>query len=130
VLPTARELGIGFVPWAPLGSGFLSGQVTNIAADDFRTRHPRFRAENLQQNVDRFAPLRDIAQELGITPAQLALAWLLHQGDDIVPIPGTRQPAHIDSNVAAVDIRLTADDLARIDALAPAGLAAGKALLS
>lgn len=129
VLPTCRELGVGFVPWAPLGSGFLSGQVTNVAADDFRSRHPRFRSENLQQNVDRFAPLRELADEIGITPAQLALAWLLHQGDDIVPIPGSRQPAHIDSNIAAVDVVLSAEQLARIDQLAPAGLAAGKALL-
>jgi aryl-alcohol dehydrogenase-like predicted oxidoreductase len=129
VLPAARELGVGFVPWAPLGSGFLTGQVTGIAADDFRSRHPRFRSQNLQQNVDRFAPLRGFAADLGITPTQLALAWLLHQGDDIVPIPGTRNPAHIDANVSAVDVRLTPSDLEHIDELAPAGLAAGEALL-
>lgn len=130
VLPTLRELGIGLVPWAPLGSGFLTGQVTTLEQDDFRNRHPRYQGQNLQQNVDRFAPLRSLAAELSITPAQLALAWLLHQGDDIVPIPGTRTPAHIDSNAAAVDIVLSPDVLKRIDELSPAGLASGKALLS
>lgn len=129
VLPAARELGIGFVPWAPLGSGFLTGRVTSVGADDFRSRHPRYRPENLRQNVDRFAPLRELAAERGITPAQLALAWLLHQGGDIVPIPGTRNPEHLDANIAATAIRLSAADLARIDALAPAGAAAGASLL-
>lgn len=129
VLPACRELGVGFVPWAPLGSGFLSGQVASVGSDDFRGRHPRFQAENLKQNVDRFAPLRGIAEELGITPAQLALAWLLHQGNDIVPIPGTRNPEHIDSNVAAAEVRLSEEDLRRIDEAAPAGLASGEALL-
>jgi aryl-alcohol dehydrogenase-like predicted oxidoreductase len=129
VLPACRELGVGFVPWAPLGSGFLSGQVGSIGSDDFRSRHPRFRSENLQQNVDRFAPLRGIAEELGISPAQLALAWLLAQGEDIVPIPGTRNPDHIDSNVAAAEVRMGDEHLRRIDEAAPAGLAAGEALL-
>lgn len=128
ILPTLRELGIGLVPWAPLGSGFLSGQVTNVDQNDFRSRHPRYQAENLRQNVDRFAPLRALAEELNITPAQLALAWLLHQGSDIVPIPGTRKPEHIDSNVAAVDVVLTPEHLARIAEAAPLGLAAGKSL--
>lgn len=129
VLPTLHELGIGFVPWAPLGSGFLSGNVQSVGSDDFRTRHPRFRPENLQQNVDRFAPLRDLADQLGVTPAQLALAWLLHQGDNIVPIPGTRNPDHIDSNIAAIDVRLSDEQLREIDQIAPPGLAAGEALL-
>jgi aryl-alcohol dehydrogenase-like predicted oxidoreductase len=129
VLPACRELGVGFVPWAPLGSGFLSGQVGSVSQDDFRARHPRFREENLRRNVDRFAPLRGIAEEIGITPAQLALAWLLHQGERIVPIPGTRNPEHIDSNVAAAGIRLGGEDLRRIDEAAPTGLAAGEALL-
>jgi aryl-alcohol dehydrogenase-like predicted oxidoreductase len=128
ILPTLRELGIGLVPWAPLGSGFLSGQVTNVDQNDFRSRHPRYQAENLRQNVDRFAPLRALAEELNITPAQLALAWLLHQGSDIVPIPGTRKPEHIDSNAAAVDVVLTPEHLARIAEAAPLGLAAGKSL--
>jgi len=129
VLPACRELGVGFVPWAPLGSGFLSGQVGSVSGDDFRSRHPRFRAENLRRNVDRFAPLRGIAEDLGITPAQLALAWLLHGGEEIVPIPGTRNPEHIDSNVAATEVRLSEEDLRRINEAAPAGLAAGAALL-
>lgn len=130
VLPTLRQLEIGLLPWAPLGSGFLTGQVTTLEKEDFRNRHPRYQGDNLQQNVDRFAPLRSLATELDITPAQLALAWLLHQGDDIVPIPGTRTPSHIDSNAAAVDIVLPPDVLKRIDELSPAGLASGKALLS
>lgn len=130
VLPTLLELGIGFVPWAPLGSGFLTGQVTTLGKDDFRNRHPRYQGNNLQQNVDRFPPLSNLATELDITPAQLALAWLLHQGDDIVPIPGTRTPSHIASNADAVDIALSPDVLKRIDGLSPAGLASGKALLS
>ena len=107
MLPTLRELSIGLVPWAPLGSGFLSGTVTTLGSDDFRNRNPRYSADNLQQNTDRFAPLRVLATELEITPAQLALAWLLHQGDAIVPIPGTRNPARIDENIAAANVRLS-----------------------
>jgi aryl-alcohol dehydrogenase-like predicted oxidoreductase len=129
VLPACRELGVGFVPWAPLGSGFLTGTVTAVGDDDFRRRHPRFQAENLRRNVDRFAPLRQIAAELGITPTRLALAWLLHQDPSIVPIPGTRTAAHLDDNAAAADVRLSAADLARIDQAAPAGLAEGASLL-
>jgi aryl-alcohol dehydrogenase-like predicted oxidoreductase len=131
MLPALRELGVGFVPWSPLGAGFFAGSADRIGApgEDFRTNHPRFRAENLSANRDRYAPLRGLATELGITPAQLALAWLLHQGEDIVPIPGTRTPAHLDENLAAADVELDEATLARIDELAPAGAAAGHALL-
>jgi aryl-alcohol dehydrogenase-like predicted oxidoreductase len=131
LLPALRELGVGFVPWSPLGAGFFAGSADQIGApgQDFRTNHPRFRAENLSANRDRYAPLRGLAEELGITPAQLALAWLLHQGDDIIPIPGTRTPAHLDENLAAADVELDEATLARIDELAPAGAAAGLALL-
>ena len=131
LLPVLRELGIGFVPWSPLGAGFFAGPVDAIGApgEDFRTNHPRFRPENLAANRDRYEPLRGLAGELRITPAQLALAWLLHQGDDVVPIPGTRTPAHLDENLAAADVELDATTLARIDALAPAGAAAGSSLL-
>jgi aryl-alcohol dehydrogenase-like predicted oxidoreductase len=129
LLPVARELGIGVVPWGPLGNGFLAGSVDRLRAGDFRHNAPRFQEENLKRNNDRFAPLRALADELAVTPAQLALAWLLHQGDDVVPIPGSRSPGHIDSNAEAVDIRLSREVLDRIEALAPAQLAAGAALL-
>jgi aryl-alcohol dehydrogenase-like predicted oxidoreductase len=131
LLPALRELGIGFVPWSPLGAGFFAGSADHIGApgEDFRTNHPRFRAHNLSANRDRYAPLRGLASELGITPAQLALAWLLHQGEDIVPIPGTRTPEHLDENLAAAEVVLDDATLARIDELAPAGAAAGHALL-
>jgi aryl-alcohol dehydrogenase-like predicted oxidoreductase len=131
LLPVVRELGIGFVPWSPLGAGFLASPGLRIgpAGEDFRNNHPRFKAANLAANRDRFGPLRDLAAELDVTPAQLALAWLLHQGDDIVPIPGTRSPAHVVENVAAAEVELDTTDLARIDELAPAGAAAGSALL-
>jgi aryl-alcohol dehydrogenase-like predicted oxidoreductase len=129
LLSALRDLGAGLVAWSPLGAGFFAG-VTSIGApgEDFRTNHPRFRDANLAANRDRFAPLRDIADELGITPAQLALAWLLHQGD-VVPIPSTRTPSHLDENLAAADIELDPETLARIDAVAPPGAAAGSALL-
>jgi aryl-alcohol dehydrogenase-like predicted oxidoreductase len=131
LLPALRELGIGFVPWSPLGAGFFAGSADRIGApgEDFRSNHPRFRDENLSANRDRYAPLRGLAAELGITPAQLALAWILHQGDDIVPIPSTRTPAHLDENLAAADVELDEATLARIDELAPAGAAAGRSLL-
>jgi aryl-alcohol dehydrogenase-like predicted oxidoreductase len=129
VLPACRELGIGFVPWAPLGSGFLTGTVAQVADGDFRRRHPRFSEENLRRNTDRFAPVRGIAEELGISPAQLALAWCLHQGDRVVPIPGTRTPGHVDDNAAAAGVVLSDDVLARLDAAAPAGAAAGAAFM-
>jgi aryl-alcohol dehydrogenase-like predicted oxidoreductase len=131
LLPALRELGIGFVPWSPLGAGFFAGSADRIGAagEDFRSNHPRFRPENLSANRDRYAPLRGLAADLGITPAQLALAWLLHQGEDIVPIPSTRSADHLDENLAAAGVTLDDATLARIDALAPAGAAAGSALL-
>jgi aryl-alcohol dehydrogenase-like predicted oxidoreductase len=130
LLPVLRELGIGFVPWSPLGAGFFAAPVdVGSPGEDFRTNHPRFRPSNLAANRDRYAPLRGIAGELDITPAQLALAWLLAQGEDVVPIPGTRTPAHLDENLAAADVALSRDVLARIEEIAPAGAAAGSALL-
>jgi len=129
LFPTLRALGVGYVPWSPLGGGFLTGTVRELEASDFRNRNPRFSQENLGANRDRFAPLADLARSMGITPAQLALAWVLHQGEDFAPIPGTRRPERIDENVAAAGIRLGQDLLARIDALAPAGLAAGRPML-
>jgi aryl-alcohol dehydrogenase-like predicted oxidoreductase len=130
LLPAARELGVGLVAWGPLGNGFLAEPDARLAAGDFRHNAPRFQGENLRRNVDRFAPLRGLADELDITPAQLALAWLLAQGDDIIPIPGTRSIDHLDSNIAASEIELDAATMARIEELAPPGLAAGAALLA
>ncbi len=128
VLDTVRELGIGFVPYSPLGRGFLSGQIASIdalAADDFRRNNPRFQGYNFYANMAIVTRVREIADEKGITPAQLALAWVLSRGDDVVPIPGTRRIAYLEENVAAVDVQLTDDDLARIDAAAPIGVAVG-----
>jgi aryl-alcohol dehydrogenase-like predicted oxidoreductase len=129
LLPVARELDVGIVAWGPLGNGFLAEPIAALEDGDFRHNAPRFRRDNLERNLDRFEPLRELADELGITPAQLALAWLLHRGDDVVPIPGTRSPEHLESNVAAADICLDDEALARIEEAAPAGLAAGAALL-
>jgi aryl-alcohol dehydrogenase-like predicted oxidoreductase len=129
LLPTARELGVGIVAWGPLGNGFLAQPITELVGGDFRHNVPRFQGQNLQRNVDRFAPFRSLATELGMTPAQLAIAWLLHQGDDIVPIPGTRNPGHLASNAAAAHIELDAETLAHLDEVAPAGLAEGAALV-
>jgi aryl-alcohol dehydrogenase-like predicted oxidoreductase len=129
LLPTARELGVGFVPWAPLGSGFLTGTVKSVSEGDFRNFNPRYQGENLKANQDRFAPIKAMAEELNVTPAQLALAWLLHKDEHIVPIPGSRNPVHIDSNAMATEIRLTPEQLKLLDTLAPRDLAAGKTLL-
>jgi aryl-alcohol dehydrogenase-like predicted oxidoreductase len=118
LLPVLRELGVGFVPWSPLGAGFFAGSVER-PGEDFRANHPRFSAENLAANRDRYAPLRGLAGELALTPAQLALAWLLHQGDDIVPIPGTKRVKYLEENVAALDVRLEADDLRALDEAVP-----------
>jgi aryl-alcohol dehydrogenase-like predicted oxidoreductase len=130
LLATARELGIGLVAWAPLGSGFLAGTVHTEGSHNYRTHSPRFTDDNLAANLDRFAPVRALAEELDLTPAELALAWLLHQGDDIVPIPGTTNPEHLATNIAATEIELSPETLARVDALVPAGLAAGTPMLS
>jgi len=129
LLPTLRELGIALVCWAPLGSGFLTGTIGALDKNDFRQNNPRFVAENLAMNRDRFAPLMQIARELEVTPAQLALAWLLHQGKDIFPIPGTRRPERIDENAKAADIHLNDDILKRINELARPGLAEGTTLV-
>jgi aryl-alcohol dehydrogenase-like predicted oxidoreductase len=118
IIPTCRELGIGFVPYSPLGRGFLSGRFSSpeeLAEDDFRRSQPRFQGDNLEANMRIVAKLREIADEKGITPAQLALAWVLAQGDDIVPIPGTKRRKYLEENAAASDVELTEEDLARID---------------
>jgi len=129
LLPTLRELGIGLVPWSPLGSGFLTGMVAKVGAKDFRRNNPKFSQDNLAKNIDRFAPLKAIAAGLDLTPAQLALAWLLHQGRDIVPIPGTRKVAHLDENIKAASVVLDDGILKQIDELVPLGSAIGKTLL-
>jgi aryl-alcohol dehydrogenase-like predicted oxidoreductase len=129
LLPAARELGVGIVAWGPLGNGFLAGPIETLGDGDFRHNAPRFRGDNLERNLDRFAPLRSLADELGITPAQLALAWLLHQGADVVPIPGTRDLGHLEANVTAAQVWIDPQTLEEIDRLAPPGLAEGAALL-
>ena len=123
VLPTCRELGIGFVPYSPLGRGFLSGRFTSpddLDANDFRRTGPRFTGENLEANLRLAAKVAEMADEKGITPAQLALAWVLAQGEDLVPIPGTKRRSYLEQNAAAVDVELTDEDLRRIDAELPA----------
>ncbi|HEY1594995.1 MAG TPA: aldo/keto reductase [Thermoleophilaceae bacterium] len=128
ILPTVRELGIGFVAYSPLGRGFLSGEIKSVddlAEDDFRRSNPRFQGENFQRNLDLVERVKEIAAEKGVKPSQLALAWLLHQGEDIVPIPGTKRRQYLEENAAAADISLGDDELARIDEAAPAGAASG-----
>ncbi|GAA1795275.1 aldo/keto reductase [Planosporangium flavigriseum] len=128
ILPTVRELGIGFVAYSPLGRGFLTGSIQHpedLPEDDFRRNHPRFQGENFQRNLDVVAQVREIAAEKGCTPAQLALAWVLAQGEDIVPIPGTKRIKYLEENVGALDVRLTPEDLARIEKVAPKGFTAG-----
>ncbi|HWR35190.1 MAG TPA: aldo/keto reductase [Clostridia bacterium] len=128
-IPACRELGITFVPYSPLGRGFLTGKVKkgdDLAANDYRRSAPRFQGENLERNIKIQNKLEQIAAEKKCTPSQLALAWLLAQGDDIVPIPGTKREKYLEENAAAVNIRLSADDLRMIDAVAPPGAAAGE----
>lgn len=129
LLPTLRQLGIALVPWSPLGSGFLTGTIENLASDDFRNHNPRYQAKNFHANKERFAPLMQVAEELDITPAQLALAWLLHQGEDIVPIPGTRRQNRVKENAAAAGIVLSSETIDRISSLASPGLAKGQTLV-
>jgi aryl-alcohol dehydrogenase-like predicted oxidoreductase len=128
ILATCRALGIGFVAYSPLGRGFLTGQIKrfeDLAADDYRRLSPRFQGENFQQNLDLVRRVEQIAREKGCRPAQLALAWVLAQGDDVVPIPGTKRRGYLEENLGALDVQLTASDLARIDDVMPAGSAAG-----
>jgi aryl-alcohol dehydrogenase-like predicted oxidoreductase len=128
ILSTVRELGIGFVSYSPLGRGFLSGQIKSLDdldETDFRRRGPRFQGENFQKNLELVAKVEEIASEKGVTPSQLALAWVLAQGDDIVPIPGTKRVKYLEENVGAVDVQLTEDDLRRLDEAFPKGATAG-----
>lgn len=128
ILPTVRELGIGFVPYSPLGRGFLTGAYQSpedFAADDYRRHAPRFQGENFAKNLALVDQVKAIAAEKSVTPAQLALAWLLAQGDDIVPIPGTKRRQYLEENVAAVEIDLSQAELDRINAVAPQGAAVG-----
>jgi aryl-alcohol dehydrogenase-like predicted oxidoreductase len=129
LLPTLRELGIALVGWSPLGSGFLTGTVGGLDKNDFRQNNPRFAGENLAKNRACFAPFVDMAKELKVTPAQLALAWLLHQGKDIFPIPGTRRRERIEENAKAAAIHLHPETLQRINDLARPGLAEGATLV-
>ena len=128
ILPTIRELGIGFVPYSPLGRGFLAGKFNrpdDIPEDDWRRENPRFQGENFEKNLELADAIRSMANERDIPASRLALAWLLHQGEDIAPIPGTTDPAHLESNAAAVEVTLTDEELERIDEIAPEGAAAG-----
>jgi aryl-alcohol dehydrogenase-like predicted oxidoreductase len=128
ILPTVRELGIGFVAYSPLGRGFLSGQFRkpeDIPADDWRRNSPRFQGENFHRNLELVKRIEEIAREKKATPSQLALAWVLSRGKDVVPIPGTKRRKYLEENVAALQIRLSSEDLRRIDQVAPRGVAAG-----
>lgn len=128
IIPTCRELGIGFVAYSPLGRGFLTGQIKSINdldADDYRRVSPRFQGENFAQNLTVVTRVQEIAREKGCTPSQLALAWVLTQGKDIVPIPGTKRRKYLEENAAALAVKLTSDELARINEVLPRGSAAG-----
>ncbi|HEX7183838.1 MAG TPA: aldo/keto reductase [Thermoanaerobaculia bacterium] len=128
ILATCRELGIGFVAYSPLGRGFLTGQFQrfeDLAEDDYRRHSPRFQGENFQKNLDLVKRIEEIAAAKGCTSAQLALAWVLAQGEDIVPIPGTKRRKYLEENAGALDVELTPEDLRRIDEVAPKGAAAG-----
>jgi len=129
VLPTLRELGIGLVAYSPLGRGFLTGRfrsLDDLDEDDFRRGSPRFQGDNFARNLAVVDRVRELAAEKGVTPGQLALAWVLTRGDDVVPIPGTKHVAYLEENAAAAEIELTEDELARIDEVAPRGVAAGE----
>jgi aryl-alcohol dehydrogenase-like predicted oxidoreductase len=128
ILPTVRELGIGFVAYAPLGRGFLTGRWRDpgeLPPEDSRRNHPRFQGANFERNLALVDRVREIAADKGVEPAQLALAWVLHRGDDVVPIPGTGRREHLELNLAAVEIELDDEDLARLDQAAPSGITAG-----
>jgi aryl-alcohol dehydrogenase-like predicted oxidoreductase len=129
VLQACRELGIGFVPYSPLGRGFLTGQIQkfeDLAPDDYRRFTPRFQGENFQKNLDLVARINELARQKNCTPGQLALAWVLAQGDDVVPIPGTKRVSYLEENLGALDVQLSPDELAQLDAMAPRGAAAGQ----
>ncbi len=129
VIPTCRSLGVGFVPYSPLGRGFLSGAITNtdeLTRDDFRRHHPRFEGDNFAKNAALLGKLKEIASKHGCTPSQLALAWVLAQGDDIVPIPGTKRRRYLEENAAAAELTLGKHELAELDAAFPIGAASGK----
>jgi aryl-alcohol dehydrogenase-like predicted oxidoreductase len=128
VLPTTRELGIGFVAYSPLGRGFLTGQIKrfeDFAPDDYRRNSPRFQGDNFHKNLELVKRVEEIANEKKCTPSQLALAWLLAQGQDIIPIPGTKRRKYLEENVGALNVKLTPEDLRRVDEVAPHGAAAG-----
>ena len=129
ILATCRELGIGFVAYSPLGRGFLTGQFQrfeDLAPDDYRRASPRFQGENFQKNLDLLRKVEEIAKEKSCTPSQLALAWVLAQGEDIVPIPGTKRRKYLEENVAALDVKLTPEDLRRLAEAFPHGAASGQ----
>ena len=128
ILATVQELGIGFVPYSPLGRGFLTGAITTVddlAADDTRRTHPRFKGDNFSQNLKIVTAVKDMAGKKGVTPAQLALAWLLARGENIVPIPGTRKISRLEENLAAVEITLDNSDVETLNQIAPIGVTAG-----
>jgi aryl-alcohol dehydrogenase-like predicted oxidoreductase len=128
ILALCRKLGIGFVPYSPLGRGFLTGQIKkpdDLASDDYRRNTPRFQGDNFKKNLEIVEGIKQIAAEKGCTPAQLALAWVLAQGSDIVPIPGTRRIKYLDENIGALGVKLSSSDLARINQIAPRGAAVG-----
>ena len=131
ILSTCRELGISFVAYSPLGRGFLTGRfqkVEDLSPEDARHNHPRFQDENFKRNLDLVHRVEQIASEKGCKASQLALAWVLAQGEDVVPIPGTTRRAHLEENIAALDLTLSPDDLARINEVAPKGATAGGTL--
>jgi aryl-alcohol dehydrogenase-like predicted oxidoreductase len=124
IVPTCRELGVGLVPYSPLGRGLLTGTVSSLdelQGDDFRRTQPRFQGDNLERNLELVAVVREIAAGHDATPGQVALAWLLAQGDDVVPIPGTKRRTYLEENVAALDLELSGDDVARLEGLTPVG---------
>ena len=128
ILPTVRDLGIGFVAYSPIGRGFLSGRIKSVddlEGNDYRRQNPRFQGANFQRNLDLVTRIEEVARQKRVTPAQLAIAWVLAQGQDIVPIPGSRRIPHLEENAAAADIELTPSDLALINDAAPAGVAEG-----
>jgi aryl-alcohol dehydrogenase-like predicted oxidoreductase len=128
ILPTVRELGIGFVAYSPLGRGFLTGRfrtIDDLPDDDYRRNSPRFQGENFEKNLHLVRHVESVARQKQCTPSQLALAWLLARGNDIVPIPGTKRVKYLEENVGALDVRLSGEDMARMDAIAPQGVAAG-----